>query len=198
MKRSSLSDLFRSAALARLILHFSLHPDRALHFRALRRHTKMGVRSLQRELKRLEELELIRRQRLGRKVVFTASVDHPGWKSLREVIAGFADPAEVLDDALTDVEGIESAFVFGSFARDDVSPSSDIDAVVIGENIDPAEVGRAALESSVLLNREVNILRHSWGSLAERLSLGSPFARSMLEGPKRWIVGEEPEAWKGS
>ena len=194
----SLADLLRSPALARLILHFSLHPERALHFRALRRHTGLGIRSLQTELKRLEELELVQRQHHGRRVVYAASVNHPGWRPLRELVADFADPAEILHDALADVEGIESAFVFGSYARDDVLPHSDLDAVVIGENIEPTEVGRAALESSVLLKREVNIVRHSWDSLAERLRLGSPFTRSVLHGPKRWIIGEERERWQRS
>ena len=191
-----LSDLFRSPALARLLVHFSLHPDRALHFRALLRHTNLGIRSLQTELGRLEGLGLVHREERDRKVVYVPESGHPGWGPIRAMAAQFSDPVEVLDDALESVEGIEAAFVFGSFARDDVRPQSDVDAMVIGDGLDCAKLGRAALNSSVLLNREVNILRHSWDSLSERLERGSPFIRSVLAGPKRWIVGEERQLWE--
>ena len=190
-----LTDLFRSPALARLLVHFSLHPDRALHFRALHRHTNLGIRSLQTELGRLERLGLLRREQRDRKVVYVPEPAHPGWRPIREMVAQFSDPAEVLDDALESVEGIEAAFIFGSFARGDVRPDSDVDALVIGDGLDSTRLGRAALSSSVLLNREVHILRHSWGSLSDRLERGSPFIRSVLAGPKRWIVGEERQLW---
>jgi predicted nucleotidyltransferase len=190
-----LTDLFRSPALARLLVHFSLHPDRALHFRALLRHTNLGIRSLQTELRRLERLGLVRREQRDRKVVYVPESGHPGWRAIREMVARFSDPAEILDDALQPIQGIEAAFIFGSFARGDVRPDSDVDAMVIGEGLDSTELGRAALSSSVLLNRDVHILRHSWDSLSDRVERGSPFVRSVLAGPKRWIVGEERHPW---
>lgn len=187
----SLGSLGPSPAMERLLIHFALHPEVELHFRALRRHTDLGIASLQTELARLVALGLILREKRGRYVLFKAHEEHPGWPALRELIRHFADPVEVLRDALAEVRGIDAAFLFGSFARRDAVGGSDLDLFLLGSDIDPAELGGATLASSVLLAREVNVCRYSTSALRERLGNGSGFLRRVLQGPKRWIVGSE-------
>ena len=192
-----LASFVGSPALARLLVHFSLHPEAALHFRALQRHTSLGTASLQTELERLEKLGLIARERQNRKVVFHPRLAHPAWRPIRALIREFADPIEVLRDALSAVGGIEAAFLYGSFSTGDVHEESDIDVLVLGESIAPAGIGMAGLEASALLGRQVDICRYTRSQMEGRLALGSVFLRSVLEGPKRWIIGDRkalPEA----
>jgi len=66
----SLSTTLASGALARVAIHLGARPEEAQHFRALQRRTGLPVRSLQRELERLQRLGVVVRRRVGRTVRF--------------------------------------------------------------------------------------------------------------------------------
>lgn len=185
--------LLGSRATARLVTHFVVHPDRSLHFRALLRHTELGVRSLQAELDRLVDAGLVERREDGGRMLYRAVQDHPSWEALRTLVRNHGEPAEVLRDALRDVPGIEVAFVFGSFARDDTRPDSDVDVFILSDGAPPGGVGRAALEAAAVLDRPVNVLRYTREKLARQLRSGGAFISDILAGPKRWIIGSDDE-----
>lgn len=187
--------MLASGALARVVAHFVLRPGAALHFRALQRATGVSSRSLQQELARLEELGMVRGERAGRLVRYRAVDDHPRWRVLREMVRAFAAPAELLRAVVLGAPGVEAAFLYGSFAREGaVDEGSDVDVMVVG-NVDEPEtrfaLGEGALEAAALLGREVNLTRYTPERLAARRARGGRFLRSVLEGPKEWLVGDE-------
>jgi predicted nucleotidyltransferase len=188
-----LARVLASSALAHLVIYFALHSDGAPHFRALQRATGISSRSLQHELARLEELGMIRRERDGRLVRYHRVPDHPRWSVFRDLIREFASPVHVLRVAVGDVPGIEAAFVYGSFARGDMHPESDIDVFALGDALrDRATrlpLARGTLEASMLLNREVNVTRYTRDKLRARRDGG--FLSSVLAGPKQWLVGDD-------
>jgi predicted nucleotidyltransferase len=95
--------------------------------------------------------------------------------------------------AVAQVPGIEAAFIFGSCARGDMHPDSDIDVFVLGDGMEgePARYALSAgtLEASGLLSREVNLVSYTHDQFARRSTGG--FLRSVLKGPKTWLLGEE-------
>jgi predicted nucleotidyltransferase len=186
-----LGEVLASPALARLVLHFALHGDRAQHVRALHRHSGLSMSSLHRELRRLEARELVERLEEGGRVLYRAAEAHSGWRALREVIREFADPAEVVEEAIVGVEGVEAAFVYGSFARGDARADSDVDVLVLGDDVAEAHLGREAAEASVLLGRPVEVRTYTRDRLKRQLAGGNAVLGRILAGPKRWIVGDE-------
>lgn len=182
--------LFSSTAFERVVLFYLVHPDSAPHVRMLQRLLGIGMRSLQAELARLAERGLLQVEREGKRSVYRANPDHPGWNALRAMVRAFGDPAEVLRVALAAIPGIEAAFVFGSIARGDAVPESDVDVLIVGDDIPRAELGRAILESSAVIGRDVNVARYTPAELAEDLARGDSFLRNVLDGRKRWIAGE--------
>lgn len=203
MKRSSpsrtrkndepLASVLASRAMAAVVIYFVLHPDKALHFRALQRATRVSSRSLQHEVARLEALGLVQREREGRLVRYRAVAGHPRWSVLREMVRQFADPAELLRVALADVPGLDAAFIFGSCARGEMRPDSDIDVFAVGNGLEDRDPELALMagtsEASLLLGREVNVARYTAGSLNARRD--TRFIQSVLSGPKAWLVGDE-------
>jgi predicted nucleotidyltransferase len=192
-----------SRALAAVVIYFVLHPDKPLHFRALQRVTRVSSRSLQHEMARLEILGMVQRERDGRLVRYRAVAGHPRWSVLREMVRQFAEPAELLRVALADVPGLEAAFIFGSCARGEMDEWSDIDVFAVGEGLEERETEIALIggagEASMLLGREVNVTRYTPERLRDRRDSG--FLRSVLSGPKAWLVGNErvlPPATGGS
>lgn len=191
-KDEPLASVLASRAMAAVVIYFVLHPDKALHFRALQRVTRVSSRSLQHEMARLEALGLVQRELDGRLVRYRAVAGHARWTVLREMVRQFADPAELLRVALADVPGLDAAFIFGSCARGDMHADSDIDVFVLGESMDMDSrlaLAGGTLEASMLLNREVNVSRYTREKLEARRTGG--FLRSVLAGPKKWLVGDE-------
>jgi predicted nucleotidyltransferase len=186
-----LGDLLASPALARLVLHFALHGNEPQHVRALQRRTGLAMSSLNRELLRLEKRGLVTRSQERGRVLYRADEAHPAWSTLRRLIRDFADPAEVVEEAIAGIVGIEAAFVFGSFARGDARDDSDVDVLVVGDVASDAGLGREAAEASVLLGRPVEIRAYTPEKLKRQLAAGNAVLQRILAGPKRWIVGDE-------
>lgn len=185
MATGSLAALLPAATL-RVVTHFLLHTDGKLHFRALQRHLGLSVHSLQRELARLESMGLIRRKEEDGRVFHAPVAEHPSWTAFQTLVREHADPADVLRDALTSIEGVRAAFIFGSQARGDARPDSDIDLFVVTDSEPAADFAQALLETQVLLDREVDFKRVTYGRLREKYSA---FVRAALTGPKKWVVG---------
>lgn len=191
-----LSGVLASDALAKLAVQFVVRPNAALHFQALKRVTGLPNRSLQRELARLEHLGLVRRQPDGRLVRYHRQTDHPGWQAIRALVAAFADPVDVIRAAIASVPGVDAAFVYGSYALGtDVHPSSDVDIMVVGERVDEddtrSSLAACALGAAGLVGREVNLVRYTPRRLRDRYTRRRPFVLGVLEGPKRWLRGNE-------
>ena len=184
-----------SRTTTRLVIHFLLHPEWKLHFRALKEHMGLGTGSLQRELAKLEALGLVTRVKRRGKVFYEPVVEHPTWNALRALIREHADPADVLREALSGIEGIRAAFIFGSTVKGDTRPDSDVDLFMIEEpEIPLVVIGHVMLDAEVLLDREVDLIRYTPEQLARRL-MGPRnwFVKDVLSGPKLWLVGSEDQ-----
>jgi len=173
-----------SGAMARLVRYFAVNPEAAPHVRALERSTGLGPASLKNELDRLLTLELLTRRKDGNKVRYCVNEDNPLWTQFRALVRRLSTPADVLPYALAEVEGVEGAFIFGSFARGSEREESDVDVMVLGSDIDEPSLSRHVIEASVLLGREVNVVR---ATPAEFRS-GQRFYRNVAREAKQWLV----------
>lgn len=183
-----LTDFLGSEVRARLVVHFVVHPGSRLSVRALgRRIRAQGKRSLQVELDRLDRLGLLERQVSGREVLVSRN-RAPQWKALASLVQEYA-PALVLRDVLADVAGLKAAFLFGSFARGDARPDSDIDLFVFGDEIPDRALGKAMLEASLALDRRIDANRYDSTKFARDVQPGASFLPAVMRGPKLWLAG---------
>jgi len=98
-------------------------------------------------------------RRLGSTRLVTAAVS-PITGALTELLLRSFGPRQVLAEELASVAGIESAFVFGSWAARYAGEAgrapADIDVLVIGDP-DRDELDEAAVRAGARLAREVNV-----------------------------------------
>ncbi len=190
----ALDDVLSSKALARLVVHFLVHPDERLHLRALQRHTGLGMRSLQRELRKLEDWGVVRREEEDGRVYHHPDFSHTRWEALRKVVRAFALPEELIDEALADLrKSIQCAFIYGSVARGEDRPDSDLDLFVVSDQVSRTELSRNLMDAAVAIGRTVNVDLHSPAELQAWSRTPSSYLRSVLSGDKRWVIGEGEE-----
>jgi predicted nucleotidyltransferase len=170
--------------MARLVRYFAVNPESAPHVRALERITGLSPASLKNELDRLLILELLLRRNDGNRVRYCVNDENPLWAQFRALVRQLSTPADVLPYALAEVDGVEGAFIFGSFARGSEREESDVDVMVLGDQIDAPSLSQHVIEASVLLGREVNVVQ---ATPAEFRS-GNKFYRNVAREPKQWLV----------
>lgn len=151
--------IFRSDGQGRLLARVYLQPDRPAILADIARELQLDDGGLTREADRLERAGLIRSERVGRSRELRPNEDSPYYRDLYNLLLKAFGPAALVAPALADIEGIELAYLFGSWAaRYSGEPGlapGDIDVLVVGTP-DRGEVYRAANTLSDILNRELN------------------------------------------
>lgn len=168
-------------------------PDsRDLHLRELCRLSKLGIGPWQRELAKLEKLDLIHRRVDGNRRSIRANKEHPLYPELASLVAKTSGLREVLVNALKGAKGIQVAFVFGSLAGGAGKASSDVDLMVIGDIglRDVAPRLRPAIDS---IGREINPVVMSPAGYSSKVKEGDAFLRNVLAAEKLFIVGGADE-----
>ena len=118
------------------------------------------------EVERLEASGLVRSTTRGRNRLIEADPMSPVYQELRGLLLKTLGPEPLLRSALSGIDGIEEAFIFGSWADPNRPSAADIDVLVVG---DP-EVGAvydAASDLEKVVGRPVNVTVRSDAEWAE-------------------------------
>jgi predicted nucleotidyltransferase len=185
-------------SLAELLRFLALHSTERVYLRRLEQLFGQKSASFQRDLRALVELGAIRPVDAShgdarRRIEYEVVMSWPLWSAIRTIVAELSDPGVLVREALRGVDGIEAAFIYGSEARGEARPDSDVDVFVLGDTVDRKALHRALAEVGLLTGRQVNPGLYSRLKLAERLgqadSVSRRFLHDVLAGPKTWIGG---------
>lgn len=177
----------------RLLGLLLMRPDQDFHVREISRLTGVDAGNAQRALKRMEQTGLLKSSRAGNQVRYKANRACPIFPELQGVIRKTVGLADVLREALDPLSGrIEIAFIFGSVARGEEGPASDIDLMVVG-NVSFDEVVVALHPLHERLGREINAVVMKRPEFRRRLKEGSFVAR-VMGGEKIMLLGALDES----
>jgi len=180
---------YRRQLLATLLLR----PDERFHVRELGRMTGFSPGSIHRELKILAESGLLRQERVGNQVLYQSDPDCPIYDELASIFRKTAGLADLLQDALRELaENIDIAFVFGSMATGQQTPSSDVDVVVLGD-VELIDVVKALSFLSETLSREINPVAMTTETFVTDLGNKKRFAKNIMSEQKVFVIGSERE-----
>jgi predicted nucleotidyltransferase len=187
----ALLPLFRSDLQARLLAALFLDADEPLTASDLGTRTGAKPASLHRELVRLEQAGLIRHDRVGRTKRYSADRESPLHEPLHDLLERTLGVEPLLQRSLSQVDGIESAAIFGSWASGRVEEDSDIDLLVVGA-MDRGDLLAEVRAVEDRLKREIDVTAYRRDEFDRRREEGSGFLRTVLRGPLTPIVGKLP------
>jgi len=139
----------------------------------------------------LVSADLIRSQKSGNQIKFSANTAHPVYPALSELIRKTTGLHDVLANAVQPLaDRLEVVFVFGSMAKSTETSQSDIDVLVIGD-ITFGQINNALYEAQSALAREINPKVMSRAEWTRKRQEGHPFVTEIVSKPKLFIVGSE-------
>lgn len=168
----------RRGLLARL---FS-DPD-PVHPSQLARDLGFTPQAVARELRRLEEAGVVRSRAVGRSLQYEVDRESPVARELEGLVHATVGIEGALRSALEDAQGIEEAFIFGSYASGDLRGHSDIDVLVVGKP-DQDDLTRRLGSVEQRTGRDVNVVTYGRAELERKRGTGDLFLRDVFDGPR--------------
>lgn len=167
--------IFRSQQQAELLALLLGDPELELSLTELADRTGIPHPSVYREVERAEATGLVASRRVGRTRLVRANVESPYYEGLADVLTKAFGVPVVLSHAVHAVEGVEEAYIFGSWAarhagERGIRPVGDIDLLVLGTPdrdalYDAVHVAERRLGREVQVTvREAGWLEHGAGS----------------------------------
>ena len=149
-----------------------------------------GTGAVHRQLVRLAESGLVTVTRVGNQKHYQANRDSPVFTELHGLIVKTVGLAGPLEKALAPFkEKIQAAFVYGSIAKGTDTAQSDIDLLVISNDLAYADLYSALQETEATLNRPIHVSLMTEAEWRRKLATGNPFVTKIQAQPKIPLIG---------
>jgi len=188
--RATLADaLFTSTQQKVLGLLFG-QPHRSFFVTQIMELAMSGRGSVQRELQRLESAALVSVQMQGNQKHYQANRKSPLFEDLCSIVQKTVGLEEPLMAAVRSLPGaVELALIYGSVAKRSDTSASDIDLLIVAEDITLEDVYAALSPAEQLLDRKVNPTLYTSDEFNRRRARGNSFLKRVLDGPVIILVG---------
>lgn len=170
-------------------------PQRAYHLNELRRLTGLGSASLQRELNRLAAAGLVDAQAVGNLRRFQANPQSPVYAELVALTRKTLGTVPVLREALVSLQpDLQAAWVYGSVAKQTDTADSDIDVMLVGNDLLLSQVMNCLEPAEAQLGRKINPSCYSPQEFARRRAEPDSFVNRVLSQPILALIGDAGNA----
>lgn len=186
----SIASALFSESQAQVLRWLFVQPERSYYLSELRRLTGLGSASLQRELNRLAEAELVHSERIGNLRHFQANPQSPVFNELVVLVRKTLGIEPMLREALQPlVSRIEFAFVYGSVARQTDTAQSDVDLMLVGKQLRLADVLELLVPLETGLGRKINPTCYTPAEFERRRAEPDSFVNRVLAQPILSLIG---------
>ena len=193
----NLSDALFSKVRQRVLALLYGQPDRSFHTNEIIRQTQSGTGAVQRELEKLSSADLITMESIGNQKHYSANVTSPLFTELRSIVLKTFGLADVLKQALAPIaKQIHVAFIYGSIAKQEDTATSDIDLMLICDNLTYADLFTLLEEAQIQLGRSIHPTFYSPTEWKRRHRANNNFLTQVVNQPKIFLIGAEDELGK--
>lgn len=173
-----------------LLTIFFTNPTQKYYLRELQRILGYSAGSIRRELLKFQKDNLFNTNKVGNLLFYSLNLSHPLFKELKSIVSKTVGVEGSLRKALSSLNGIKIAFIYGSFASKKEKSASDIDLMIIGNpNTSSLNEKIAGLEKR--LKREINPTIYSPQEYKAKKRTNSGFIINLLKNPKIMLAGKE-------
>jgi predicted nucleotidyltransferase len=191
---AGIADALFSRARQRVLAILFGRPDRDFQGAELIRLAGSGTGATHRELTRLAASGLVSVTRIGNQKRYRANRDSPIFGELHGLMLKTVGLAGPLREALAPFAGrIRAAFVYGSVAKATDTAKSDIDLMVLTDQLAYADIYKALQAAEAVLRRPVNPNLMSPRDWKRKRAQDGSFAAKIARQPKIFVLGSDSD-----
>ncbi|KPQ30584.1 MAG: putative nucleotidyltransferase [Marinobacter excellens HL-55] len=193
MPAISIGDALFTKTQQRLLALLYGHPEQSLYLNELVRLAQIGRGAVGRELSKLTDAGLIIMTRQGNQTHYQANPDNPIFHELTRIVQKSFGIADQIRLALAPLAGqLEQAFIYGSIAKGDAHAASDVDLMLVGNDLSYSEIMELLTPAEERLQRTINPTVYSPAEFAERLDQHQSFLTRVMDQPRINLKSESP------
>lgn len=191
---TSLADALFTTTQQRVLTLLFGQPSRSFYASELIALTASGSGAVQRELKRLASSGLVTVKRIGNQKHYQANRDSPVFTELRGLVLKTVAMVDPIRHALEQLANqIALALVYGSVAKGTDTAASDIDLLVVADQLTLEEIYSALAPAEKQLHRKISPTLYTSKEFADRKAARNAFLTRVLAGEHMVLIGIEDE-----
>lgn len=182
--------IFKSKTRQALFRLYFTNPDSKYYLRELERLLNIPVTMIRKELLRLEKEGSFLSEKKGNLIYFYLNKSYPLFDELKSIVFKTIGIQGLLKEILKKIKGVQVAFIYGSFAKDEASASSDIDLFIIGK-IDENELIAKLNKLERAIKREINHSLYTKEEFNKKRRQKDSYILGLLASPKIFLIGDK-------
>ena len=192
---TSLADALFTTTQQRLLALLFGQPSRSFFATELIGLTGSGSGAVQRELERLTSSGLVNVSLVGRRKHYQANHQSPVFEELRGLVVKTVAVLQPVRGVLKPLaDRISLALVYGSVANGTDTASSDIDLLIVADDLTLEDVYSALIPVEAELDRRIHPTLYTSREFADRKSAQSAFLTNVLGGDHLIVMEREGDA----
>lgn len=191
---TSLADALFTTTQQRVLALLFGQPSRSFYASEMIERTGSGSGAVQRELKRLLSSGLVTVKRIGNQRHYQANPSSPVFEELCGLVKKTVALAEPIRESLAPLANhVSLALLYGSVVKGTDTAMSDIDILIVAEDITLEDVYSTLAPLETELDRKINPTLYTPEEFARRKTSNNPFITRVLAGEHLVLIGSEHE-----
>lgn len=191
MSSSAIGDALFTKTQQRVLGLLYGKPEQSYYLNEIVRLAAVGKGSVNRELDKLCAAGLLTVSRQGNQNHYQANANNPIFNELKAITQKTFGVVDIIKAALAPLlPRLNCAFIYGSVAQGTEHAGSDIDLMLVGDDMSYSEVMELLAPAEKQLGRTINPTLYTVAEFTDRKNSHQPFITRVIEQPKLWLMGE--------
>ena len=164
-------------------------PDTSFYLNEIVRLADMGKGTIKRELEKMVSAGLLTLKKVGNQTHYQANPTSPVYNELVSISRKTFGIADVIREAIQANGSIQYAFIYGSIAKGEDTAKSDIDLMIIGDDLAYTDMMNLLIPIEKELQRPINSSIYSLDDFKGKLEQKNSFLTRVMAQDKINVIG---------
>jgi predicted nucleotidyltransferase len=193
-KKTSLGEALFTKTQRRVLGLLFGNPDRSYYANEIVRFAGAGIGAVQRELERLESAQLVTTSKIGNQKHYQANREAPIFEELLGIVLKTFGVADHLRAALAPLaKRVYAAFIYGSVAKGADTASSDIDVMIVSDELTYPDVIKALTKAEQEVQRKISPSLYGVKDWRRKIAEDGGFIKRVMEQPRIFLIGSDDD-----
>ena len=193
---AQLRDFFISKTRVKLLKVFLSNPKKIFYVRELVRLTGEQINAVRRELQRMKEKGMVRKEERGNRLYYNFRKDYPFFDQLLALVGKTTGLGGEIIKNQRKIGKIKFATLSGGFLKDIPRKKNEIDLLIVGQVVLP-QIASLIRAEEARREREVNYTVMTEEEFNFRKRRRDPFILRILSTSRVMLIGDEEEVIRG-